>query len=159
MEDVITARLSHPRYCDRRFVFPAAVVFNIASWLENVLFVYLTMLPTPPSSPPLSHNLISRLSIALPEPPFKRDSKEQISNKCAVLAEYYWPRHFERNTVDPASFIDRLMTDYATYESDVVNTWIDDMSLVYRIYKVCLNYGRKKGTPLKAQQAKSYQGV
>jgi hypothetical protein len=125
------------------------------------------MLPTPPSSPPTTHNFIpTRISSVppnLPTPPSKSDSPPQVSSKCNALAEYYWQRHFEQNSVDPASFIERLMTDYAEYKcneyEDIVSQWVDDMSLVYRIYKNCLNYGCHKGTRLKADQAKSYQGV
>ena len=61
--------------------------------------------------------------------------------------------------MDPASFIDRIMTDYATHERDVVGEWVDDMSPLYKSYRACLNHGVKNGTPRKAAEAKQYQGV
>jgi hypothetical protein len=75
------------------------------------------------------------------------------------IAKYYWPCHFEHNPVDPASFIDRIMTDYANHKRDVVGEWVENMSPLYRAYKACLNFGVKNGTPRKAVEAKQYQGV
>ena len=78
----------------------------------------------------------------------------------AAFAAYYWPRHFEVGPVDLASFLDRLFRDYTPYqERDLIGEWTADMSPVYRIYKVCLQYGTKNGTPAKAAEAKSYQKV
>ena len=75
------------------------------------------------------------------------------------FVEYYWPRHFERNPVDPATFIDRIMTDYAHYEPDVVGEWLRNKSPLITLYKACLGYGTKHGTPGKALEAKGFQNV
>ena len=61
--------------------------------------------------------------------------------------------------MDPASFIDRIMTDYTNYETDVVGEWLENMSPPYKLYKACLQYGVSNGTPAKAIEARQYQGV
>lgn len=121
------------------------------------------MYRTPPSSPPASGNVYELTppppSLLLPIPPTSNDSRQQEATVRTGIAKYYWPRHFECNPVDPASFIDRIMTDYANYERDVVGEWVVNMSPLYKSYRACLNYGVKNGTPRKAAEAKQYQGV
>lgn len=75
------------------------------------------------------------------------------------FVEYYWLRHFERNPVDPATFIDRIMTNYAHFKPDVVGEWLRNMSPLMTLYKACLGYGTKHGTPGKAIEAKGFQNV
>jgi hypothetical protein len=121
-------------------------------------------LRAPPVSPSASGSADEDISIAthnsqLPIPPDPDYSPKDAARVNRALAEYYWTRHFERKEVDIATFVDRLMTDYAFYEPDVVGDWLEDMSVVYKLYKVCLNYGASHGTPAKAAQAKLHQGV
>ena len=115
------------------------------------------MLATPPPSPRASG--LAYEGVSLPTPPSSRSTRGELTSASQAFARYYWPRHFETNPADPASFIDRVMTDYAHYEGDVLGEWLDDMSTVYRIYKCCLQYGISHGTPAKAAEAKGYQGV
>lgn len=103
--------------------------------------------------------LIATINSRLPSPPDPNAAPKDAARINRVLAEYYWPRHFERGEVDPASFLDRVMSDYAHYEPDVVGNWLENMSVLYKLYKVCLNYGASYGTPAKAAQAKKFQGV
>jgi hypothetical protein len=98
-------------------------------------------------------------SKSLPIPPSPTETPQQKAITTRLFAEYYWPRHFETGAVDPASFIDRIMTDYANYEDDVVGRLLEDMSPVYKLYKECLQYGVTRGTPSKAIEARSYQRV
>ena len=51
------------------------------------------------------------------------------------------------------------MTDYVDYEGDVVDGWLEDMSIPYRIYRTFLSCVVNYGTPEKATEAKWYQGV
>lgn len=124
------------------------------------------MFRTPSSSPVASRDIYERspspessATTHLPMPPTSTDPRQQEAAVRKGIAKYYWPRHFEHNPVDPASFIHRIMTDYANYERDVVGEWVEDMSPLYKAYKACLNYGVKNGTPRKAAEAKQYQGV
>ena len=94
-----------------------------------------------------------------PESFSPNEARKQEAAMNLAFAKYYWPRHFERGPVDPASFLDRLFTDYTDHERDIIGDWTQNMSPVYKIYKVCLQYGRKNGTPAKAADAKKYQGV
>jgi len=97
---------------------------------------------------------------ALPLPPQPTDTRQQQAAVARAFAEHYWPLYFERSpTVDPASFFERLFYDYANHEQDLIGDWTKDMSPVYRIYKVCLQYGTKNGTSSKGAEAKMYQGV
>jgi hypothetical protein len=105
------------------------------------------------------HATVAIFNSRLPIPPNPDASPKEASRINRALAEYYWLRHFEKAEVDPASFFDRVMTDYADYEPDVVGEWLENMSVLYKLYKVCLNYGVSYGTPTKAAQAKSFQGV
>jgi len=93
----------------------------------------------------------------VPLPPTEARRQEAAMN--LAFAQYYWPRHFERGPADPASFFDRLFRDYANHERDLIGEWTENMSPVYRIYRVCLQYGSKNGTPTKAAEAQTYQGV
>jgi len=96
----------------------------------------------------------------LPPPPQPTDTRQQEAVVSAAFAVYYWPRHFETSPIDPASFLRRLFTDYQDYhERDLIGEWTENMSPVYKIYKVCLQYGTKNGTTAKAAAAKRYQGV
>ena len=119
----------------------------------------MSALLTPPSSLP---NYIS----ALPNPIIEGIcSKKEVSRITLEFAKYYWPRHFERGAVDPASFLDRIFTDYAEYSLDVLGQWLSldldasKLATVYRLYKACINYGVKAGSPLKAVEAEKFQGV
>ena len=103
--------------------------------------------PVPPFNP------------ALPKPPQRTDTRQQEAAVTSAFSKYYWPRYFEQSPVDPASFFERLFADYANHEQDLIGDWTEDMSPVYRIYKVCLQYGTKNGTPAKAAEARNYQGV
>lgn len=116
--------------------------------------------PTPPATPP------SNQTFELPNPIIEGLSdKKQISRITQAFAQYYWRSHFESNPVDPATFLDRVFTDYADYEPDVLGQWLSldldapKMSSLYRLYKTCLNYGVNSGTRAKAAEAKRYQGV
>ena len=110
------------------------------------------------SPPPMQRPLGARFA-SLPTPPSANDSRQEAARINREFAEYYWPRHFEHSSVDPASFIDRIMTDYANYESDVVGEWVENMSPIYVLYRACLKFGVERGTPGKAIEAKRYQGV
>lgn len=101
----------------------------------------------------------SRGEPLLPVPPRANYSRQESAKCRQALAEYYWVRHFETGLIDPASFIDRLMTDYARYDSGLVDEWLEDMSTPYQIYRTCLQHGVKYGRPDKAALAKSFQGV
>jgi hypothetical protein len=124
-----------------------------------IFIIRMSALLTPPSSPP---NHIS----ALPNPIIEGIcDKKEVSRITLEFAKYYWPRHFERVAVDPASFLDKIFTDYAEYSVDVLGQWLSldldasKLSTVYRLYKACLNYGVKAGSPLKAAEAERFQGV
>jgi hypothetical protein len=109
---------------------------------------------TPPASPAANPILSD-----LPTPPTLRETLKEAAAVNRAFWDYYWPRHFERGPVDPASFIDRVMTDYADHETNVVGEWVENMSRLYKIYRACLKYGAERGTPNKAAEAKSHQGV
>jgi hypothetical protein len=123
-----------------------------------VIFIMSAPL-TPTPSPP------DYLS-ALPNPLIEDIAdKKEVARLTLEFAKYYWPRHFERGAVDPASFLDRIFTDYAEYPKDVLGRWLSldlegsKLSTAYRLYKACLNYGVKAGSLRKADEAKGYQGV
>jgi hypothetical protein len=113
--------------------------------------------PSPPSPPSRGHAGVRALH--LPPPPCERNTPKQISQIHQLLAPYYWRLHFEENPCDPASFLDRIMTDFAVHENDPVGEWIVNMSPLYKAYRACLKYGADNGTPRKALEAKRYQGV
>ena len=119
----------------------------------------MSSLSSPPSCDTLGEYDVTPLPPYNPEsfPPNEARKREAAMN--LAFAEYYWPRHFERGPVDLASFLDRLFTDYTNHERDYIGEWTQNMSPVYRIYKVCLQYGSKNGTRSKAAEAKNYQGV
>lgn len=130
----------------------------------------MSQLNTPPSTPPptVHFDLPTQPSLPisnaasrpqLPEPPSAGKTPQQMSKITRLFAEYYWPRHFEVASVDPAMFIDRIMTDYTNYETDVVGEWLENMSPPYKLYKACLQYGVSNGTPAKAMEARQYQRV
>src|SRR5277367_2625065 len=100
-------------------------------------------------------------NLGLPPPPKPTDTRQQEVAVRQGFSEYYWPNHFEQSSVDLASSLERVFTDYASHERDLVGEWTKDngMSVMYKIYKACLNYGSKNGTPAKAAEAKKYQGV
>ena len=87
--------------------------------------------------------------LQLPIPPTKDCSKQEAAQRRQILAQYYWPLHFQKGPVDPASFLDRVMTDYAYYDQSMVLQWTENPSPVYTLYKACLAYaiqhGRKEG--------------
>ena len=112
-------------------------------------------LVTSPASPPSYRNEMQYL----PPPPCERNTPREISQVHQAFAQYYWPRHFESSQCDPASFFDRIMTDYARVDGDPVGEWLVNMSPIYKVYKACLKYGVENGTPKKALEAKRYQGV
>jgi hypothetical protein len=110
--------------------------------------------PTPPTSPRLTS------TAPLPPPPRNDLPAKEISQINRAVSQYYWPRHFEHAaSCAPALFIDRIMTDYADHQDDPVGAWIVDMSPIYKVYKVCLKYGTENGSPAKAAEAKTFQGV
>jgi hypothetical protein len=74
-----------------------------------------------------------------------------------VLAAYYWPRHFEVGSVEPAPFIHQIMTDYG--DDDIVGHWIQNMSPLYRLYNVCVKYGLEYGSPNKRIELQKFPGV
>jgi hypothetical protein len=117
---------------------------------------------TPPASPPAIYQAEDTPppnAPNLPALPSPTDSREEEARICKRIAQHYWVSHFEVEPVDPASFIDRLMTDYVEYEGDVVGEWLENMRTPYKLYRVCLNYGAASGTPAKALEAKRYQKV
>ena len=120
-----------------------------------------TFLPTPPASPPASYETEPTPPPAglLPVPPRAGDSPEVAADRRGKLAEYYWSRHFENGPLDPAPFLDRLFTDYATYEGNVVGEWLDNMSPPYKLYKKCLVHCIKNGSPDEQISARTYQKV
>lgn len=83
----------------------------------------MSRLPAPPTSPAAGLGLHENTHfssaredssvVPLPVPPTETNTSATLRMR---FAEYYWPRHFERNPVDLAAFIDRIMTDYAHYE-------------------------------------------
>jgi hypothetical protein len=95
----------------------------------------------------------------LPPLPTGRETPKEAATINRAFWNYYWPRHFESGPADPATFIDRVLTDYASHERDIVGEWLEDMSRLYKIYKACIKYGADRGTPAKAEEAKGYQGV
>jgi hypothetical protein len=113
---------------------------------------------TPPSNLPGTSSYIGAAS-SLPPPPSEHNTPKKISQVHRAFAQYYWPRHFEKATCDPASFIDRVLTDYTDHETDPVGDWINNISPIYKAYRACLKYGAENGTPVKAQEARKYQGV
>jgi hypothetical protein len=84
---------------------------------------------------------------------------KDASARRTAFARYYWPRHFESSPADPASFLDRVLTEYADHPVDMVGDWVENMSAFYKMYKACLLHGISAGTPPKAEEAKQYQGV
>lgn len=115
-------------------------------------------LPTPPSSN-VTH-VFPPFNPALPLPPQpSTDNHQQAAAARLRFAEYYWPRHFEQSSTDLASFLERVFTDYANHERDLVGDWTKDLSVMYKTYRACLEYGSKNGTPIKAAEARTYQKV
>ena len=84
------------------------------------------------------------------------DNRQQEVAKRIGMVQYYWPRHFEQNPVEPAKFFGRVTTDH---ETDIFGTWIEDMNSLYKLHKACLAYGAKHGTPQKSIEAKQFQIV
>ena len=111
-------------------------------------------LPTPPTSPPPGV-----LPSKLPPLPSPGETRKEAADINRAFFDYYWPRHFAHAPADPATFIDRVLTDYASHERDIVGEWLEKESRarLYIIYKACLNYVAIRGTPAKADEAKSYQ--
>ena len=112
-------------------------------------------LVTPPATAPSHRDEMQ----SLPPPPCERNTPREISQVHRKFAQHYWPRHFESSPCDPASFFDRIMTDYAPVDGDPVGEWLVNMSPIYKVYKACLKYGVENGTPKKSLEAKRYQGV
>jgi hypothetical protein len=96
----------------------------------------------------------------LPIPPSPTNSRQEAALINRGFCEYYWPRHFETGPVDPASFLDRILTDYSDYEGqDVIGAWLEDWNVPYKLYRSCLQYGATRGSPSKAVEVRAYQGV
>ena len=114
-------------------------------------------LPTPPSSN--GTHVFPPFNPALPLPPQPTDNRQQEAAARGRFAEYYWPRHFEQSSTDLASFLERVFTDYANHERDLVGDWTKDLSVMYKTYTACLQYGSKNGTPVKAAEARTSQKV
>ena len=74
-----------------------------------------------------------------------------------AFAEFYYKRHFESGPLDPASFIDQVMTDYAHYDGDVVGDWLINMSPLYKLYKACIKYVVDHGPPQRKNEAQQHQ--
>ena len=132
----------------------------------QTMYIMAQAFPTPPASPAASgdtHESTSSpsttLTIQLPPPPMSTDNRQQEVAKRMGMVEYYWPRHFEKNSLDVATFLDRVMTDYAYHETNIVGIWIDNMNTLYKLYKACLAYGSKHGSPNKSIEAKQYKDV
>lgn len=126
----------------------------------------MSQVPTPPASRDASENPHESTPTPsnpsrprLPMPPTETNTTRENVILRTRFAEYYWPRHFETNPVDPATFIDRVMTDYANYERDVVGEWLRSKTDLYKLYKACIQYGVKNGTRAKALEAGTYQKV
>jgi hypothetical protein len=97
--------------------------------------------------------------VVLPEPPSNDETLPQAQIR-QLFAQYYWKHHFESSSVDPVSFLDRILTDYSNYDSDIVGQWLNNnMQYVYKAYRACLAYGIKNGTVDKARDAKQFQSV
>jgi hypothetical protein len=110
-------------------------------------------LPTPPTSPPPG-----ALPSNLPPLPSPGETRKEAAGINRAFFDYYWPRHFVHAPADPATFIDRVLTDYS-HERDIVGEWLEEPSRLYIIYRACLNYVAIRGTRAKAEEAKSYQTV
>ena len=76
-----------------------------------------------------------------------------------AFAEFYYKRHSESGPLDPGSFIDQVMTDYALYEGDIVGDWLTNMSPLYKLYKACIKYVVDHGPPERKNEAQQYQRV
>jgi len=112
-------------------------------------------LPTPTTSPQATGP-----QQLLPPAPTKENTPKVIAQINRAIAQYYWPRHFEcAVSCRPALFIDRLMTDYGDHEDDPLAEWLDNMWAVYKAYKACVKYGVENGSPEKAKEAETFQGV
>jgi hypothetical protein len=94
----------------------------------------------------------------LPIPPTDSTDKEEAQIRTAFV-KYYYQRHFEAGPLDPARFLDQVMTDYATYQGDVVGKWIDNMSPLYKAYRAGIQYVIQYGSLEKKGEAAQYQGV
>jgi hypothetical protein len=95
----------------------------------------------------------------LPEPPSSDETKQQAKIREA-FAIYYWPEHFEQSSLDPVSFIDRVLKDYASYETDIVGEWLEvSMAPVYKTYRSCLQYGLKNGSEAKRAEISKFRMV
>ena len=121
----------------------------------------MSALPTPPSSPPTYPT-----SQILPSPIIEGlKNNREVAQVTLAFAKYYWPLHFERGSVDLASFLEKIFVDYADYEPDILGQWLSldmnasKMAPLYRLYKACLNYGVRAGTYANAEAAKKCQGV
>ena len=129
-------------------------------------YIMAQAFPTPPASPAANGDAYESTSsppisstIQLPPPPVSTDNRQQEVAKRTGIVEYYWPRYFEQNPLDPAKFFDRIMTDYAYHDTDIVGSWIEDMTSLYKLHKACLTYGAKHGTLQKSVEAKQFQIV
>jgi len=75
-------------------------------------------------------------------------------NSCVL---FYCENHFKYGPCDPASFINRLMTDFAT-QGTIVDDWIINMSPLYKSYRACIAH-LMKHYPEKRAEAQVFQGV
>jgi len=96
---------------------------------------------------------------SLPVPPTSGTSKKEAARIRLECAKFYYTEHFQNGPLDPASFIDRIMTDYSTYELDVLSDWITNMSPLYKLYKTFIKYVIEYGSTERIQEGRQYENV
>ena len=96
----------------------------------------------------------------LPVPPTSKTGEKKDAARLRLeCVKFYYVHHFANGPFDPASFIDRIMTDYADYEQDVVGDWVANMSPLYKLYKACIKYVIEHGSLEISEEARRYQAV
>ena len=86
-------------------------------------------------------------------------NRREASAARNTLAKYYFTKLTDSNPVDPAAFLDRVFTDYAKYESDVVGDWLKNLSPLYQLYRTYVKYAIDHGSRDVQTMGEKYQGV
>lgn len=95
----------------------------------------------------------------LPVPPTSGTSKKEAARIRLECAKFYYTEYFQNGPLDPVSFIDRIMTDYSTYEPDVLGDWISNMSPLYKLHKAFINYVIQHGSTERIREGRQYENV
>ena len=107
---------------------------------------------------------MSQTSTKLPTPPVNggpqtSGQKSESARLRPNIADCYFAQHAQKSPLDPATFFDKMMTDYTSFEGDPVGKWIANKSPLYKSYNAYINYVVQHGQLDQKKQAKQFQNA